>query len=88
MKFARAILPNVTIALNVAMAVVVYLDMRNPMMGFTSGPAFLGLFILTFVASVATAVVLYKGWRSPKKRPKEKKESVNSTKNIEVALDI
>jgi hypothetical protein len=32
--------------------------------------------------------VLYKWWRTPKKRPKEKKESVNSTKNIEVALDI
>ena len=88
MKFAKAILPNVTIALNLAMAVVVYLDMRNPMMGFMSGPAFWGLYILTFAASVATAVVLYKWWRTPKKRPKEKKESVNSTKNIEVALDI
>lgn len=88
MKFAKAVLPNVTIALNLAMAVVVYLDMRNPMMGFMSGPAFLGLYILTFAASVATAVVLYKWWRTPKKRPKEKKESVNSTKNIEVALDI
>ena len=88
MKFAKAVLPNVTIALNLAMAVVVYLDMRNPMMGFMSGPAFWGLFILTFAASVATAVVLYKWWRTPKKRPKEKKESVNSTKNIEVALDI
>ena len=88
MKFAKAILPNVTIALNLAMAVVVYLDMRNPMMGFMSGPAFWGLYILTFATSVATAVVLYKWWRTPKKRPKEKKESVNSTKNIEVALDI
>ena len=88
MKFAKAILPNVTIALNLAMAVVVYLDMRNPMMGFMSGPAFLGLYILTFAASVATAVVLYKWWHTPKKRPKKKKESVNSTKNIEVALDI
>ena len=88
MKFAKAVLPNVTIALNIAMAVVVYLNMRNPMMGFMSGPAFLGLFILTFAASVATAIVLYKWWRTPKKRPKEKKESANSTKNIEVALDI
>jgi type IV secretory pathway VirB3-like protein len=88
MKFAKAVLPNITIALNLAMAVVVYLDMRNPMMGFMSGPAFWGLYILTFAASVATAVVLYKWWRTPKKRPKEKKESVNSTKNIEVALDI
>ena len=88
MKFAKAFLPNVTIALNLAMAVVVYLNMRNPMMGFMSGPAFLGLFILTFAASVATAVVLYKWWRTPKKRPNEKKESANSTKNIEVALDI
>ena len=88
MKFAKAILPNVTIALNIAMAVVVYLNMRNPMMGFMSGPAFLGLYILTFAASVATAVVLYKWWRTPKKQPKEKKESANSTKNIEVALDI
>lgn len=88
MKFAKAVLPNITIALNLAMAVVVYLDMRNPMMGFMSGPAFWGLYILTFAASVATAVVLYKWWRTPKKQPKEKKESVNSTKNIEVALDI
>ena len=88
MKFAKAVLPNVTIALNLAMAVVVYLDMRNPMMGFMSGPAFWGLFILTFAASVATAVVLYKWWRTPKKQPKEKKESINSIENIELTLDI
>lgn len=88
MRFAKAVLPNVTIALHIAMAVVEYLNMRNPMMGFTTGAAFIGLFALTFVSSVATAVVLYQWWRTPKKRPKEKKESVNSTKNIEVALDI
>lgn len=88
MRFAKAVLPNVTIALHIAMAVVVYLDMRNPMMGFTTGAAFIGLFALTFVSSVATAVVLYQWWRSPKKQKKEKKESANSVENIELTLDI
>ena len=88
MRFFRSFLPNLTISLNLVLMIVIYLDMRNPMMGFMSGPAFLGLYILTFAASVATAVVLYKWWRTPKKQPKEKKESINSIENIELTLDI
>lgn len=64
MIFLRTVLPNVSIALNISMLVVIYLDMRNPMMGFLVGWPFLILVALSVAASIATAVVLYKDWRS------------------------
>lgn len=67
MKFLRAVLPNVTIALNVAILIVIYLDMRNPMMGFLMGAPFLTLAGLCAVSSIATAVVLYADWRCSRK---------------------
>lgn len=63
MIFLRAILPHLTIALNISMMVVIYLDKRNPMMGFLVGWPFLTLAILSMAASIATAVVLYADWR-------------------------
>lgn len=68
MKFLRAALPNLTIALNLALAIVIYLDMRNPMMGFLIGPPFAVLAISCVVCSLASAIVLYCSWR---KRVKE-----------------
>ena len=44
MKFLHSVLPNLSIALNVALIVVILLDLFNPMMGFTHGWAFLILF--------------------------------------------
>lgn len=63
MIFLRSVLPNISIALNICMLVVIYLDKRNPMMGFLVGWPFLSLAIASVVASIATAIVLYKDWR-------------------------
>ncbi len=75
MRFLKGALPNISIALTLALLVVVYLDRRNPMMGFLAGAPFLVLVLLTGAASVATSVVLYRSCRKPKKR-KRKAEKV------------
>ena len=67
MKFLKAVLPNISMALTVALMIVVYLDRRNPMMGFLSGAPFFILALLAGIASIATAVVLYYSWRKPGK---------------------
>jgi mannose/fructose/N-acetylgalactosamine-specific phosphotransferase system component IIC len=59
MKFWKAVLPNLTIALNLALMIVIYLDMRNPMMGFLIGTPFRVLTGACAICSIATAVVLY-----------------------------
>ncbi len=63
MRFLKAALPNISISLNLALLVVYYLDMRNPMMGFLVGTPFYTLAILTGICSIATAVMLYISWR-------------------------
>lgn len=68
MKFLKAILPNISIALSISLLVVILLDNRNPMMGFLEGAPFLVLAVLTCAASVATAAVLYAQWRKPERR--------------------
>ena len=75
MRFLRGILPNISLALSVCLVVVVYLDRRNPMMGFLIGAPFFTLVVVTAAASIATAIVLYCQWRKPKKR-KRKAEKV------------
>lgn len=75
MRFLKGALPNISIALTICLMVVVYLDRRNPMMGFLSGTPFFVLALLAGLASIATSVVLYSAWRKPKKR-KRKKEKV------------
>lgn len=63
MKFLNALLPNLTISLNLVLLIVLYLNSRNPMMGFLIGAPFLVLTILTCVCSLTTAIVLYVKWR-------------------------
>lgn len=63
MRFFRAFLPNVTICLNIALLIVIYLDRRNPMMGFLVGAPFMVLAVSAIVCSVATAIILYAMWR-------------------------
>lgn len=63
MNFWKAFLPNFTVALNIALLVVYYLDLRNPMMGFLVGAPFLTLAVLCGFCSIATAVVLYADYR-------------------------
>ena len=67
MRFLKGALPNISIALTLALMVVVYLDRRNPMMGFLSGASFFVLVLLTGIASIATSVVLYSDWRNHEK---------------------
>ena len=64
MKFLNALLPNLTISLNLVLLIVLYLNSRNPMMGFLTGAPFLVLVILTCVCSLATAIILYAKWRN------------------------
>lgn len=63
MKYLKSLLPNVSIACSVALMIVIYLDLRNPMMGFLSGGPFLVLALLTALSSIATAIVLYRDYR-------------------------
>lgn len=66
MNKLRGFIPNLTAALNIALLVVVYLDLRNPMMGFLVGAPFLVLVAATCICSVITAVLFYIGARGRK----------------------
>ena len=63
MRFLRAFLPNLTISLNIALMIVIYLDRRNPMMGFLVGAPFVVLAASACICAIATAIVLYASWR-------------------------
>lgn len=79
MRFLKGALPNISLALTVALMVVIYLDRRNPMMGFLSGAPFFVLALLAGIASITTSVVLYSTWRKAKKRKrKEEKVSIDT----------
>lgn len=67
MKFLHSVLPNLSIALNVALIAVILLDLFNPMMGFTHGWAFLILFFTATLSSLTTAICLYADWRKKNK---------------------
>ncbi len=69
MRFFRAILPNLSIALQLALAVLVILDVFNPRIGLLSGLPFVVLFAAAAVCALATAVVLYRDWRVNRKIP-------------------
>ena len=89
MKFLRAMLPNLTIALNISLLVIVYLDQRNPMMGFLMGTPFQMLSALCALCSIMTAVVLYGDWRKSGRNSKRMEyNQENSEKNAEFTLDI
>ena len=75
MKFLRATLPNLTIALNLALMIVIYLDMRNPMMGFLVGAPFVVLVASTCVCSIATSIVLFAAYRKAMRKFKEKTQN-------------
>ena len=74
MKFFRAAVPNLSMALNVALMVVIYLDRRNPMMGFLVGAPFLTLAVSACVCSFLTALILYADWR--KKGAKRRNQEI------------
>lgn len=64
MRFLNALLPNLTISLNLVLLIVLYLNSRNPMMGFLVGAPFLVLVIFSCICSIATAILLYVKWRN------------------------
>lgn len=78
MKLFHTLIPNLAISLNLAMMVVIYLDMRNPMMGFLVGKPFLVLAVSTCVTSIASAVTLYGTYRRNKNRKQPVLEQKNS----------
>lgn len=75
MKLFHAIIPNLTFSLNVVLLIVLYLDMRNPMMGFLDDAPFYVLAIATAIASLISAVTLYASYR------KKQKERIFSENN-------
>ncbi len=83
MKLLRALLPNLTVSLQVSVLILLYLDGRNPMMGFLSGAPFLVLMILTAASSIACAVMVYAQWRKSdrpgRKTPTEDRKISNNT---------
>jgi len=79
MKLLRAAIPNLAVSLNLALLIVIYLDMRNPMMGFLSGGPFLTLVICCAAASLISAVTLYGDYRKLKNR----KRNPSVQKNLE-----
>lgn len=74
MRFFRSFLPNLTISLNLVLMIVIYLDMRNPMMGFLIGTPFVVLAASCCVCSIATAVVLYSAYRKAKRKFLDKQQ--------------
>ena len=71
MKLFHAVLPNLAISLNIALMIVIYLDMRNPMMGFLVGAPFMVLVCSCALCSLMTAIVLYVDWRGSGRRKQE-----------------
>ena len=68
MKLFRAIIPNLAISLNIALMIVIYLDMRNPMMGFLRGTPFVVLAVLASITSISSAITLYATYRENSKQ--------------------
>ncbi len=67
MKLFHAVLPNLAVSLNIALLIVIYLDMRNPMMGFLSGAPFVSLAVSACVCTIISAVTLYGSYRKRNK---------------------
>ncbi len=59
MKFIRAILPNLCIAMTLALVTLVILDAFNPFLGVLRGWPFLILVLLDAAAAITCAAVLY-----------------------------
>lgn len=78
MKLFHAVLPNLAISLNIALMVVIYLDMRNPMMGFLVGAPFVTLAASACICSIISAITLYASYRKQKNQLNYRQKSVNN----------
>jgi len=74
MKFLKAVVPNLCIALWLALLTLAILDVYNPMMGFLKGKPFLVLLFLCAAASITSAVMLYRSWRRAQRRKHRKQQ--------------
>ena len=63
MRKLLSLLPHLSIALTLALTVLVILDVYHPMLGFLKGRAFLLLVLLCALASMASAILLYRDYR-------------------------
>lgn len=68
MKLLHAVIPNLTFSMNIVLLIVIYLDMRNPKMGFLEDTPFYVLAISTAVLSLISAVTLYASYRRKQKQ--------------------
>lgn len=68
MKLFHAVFPNLAISLNLVLLIVIYLDMRNPKMGFLADTPFYVLAIAAAITSLISAVTLYAAYRKNRKQ--------------------
>ena len=73
MYFLKRVLPNLSIALTLALITLVILDWYNPMLGFLTGVHFHILFALCAAANLVTAGVLY-AWSRRERRHRHQAE--------------
>lgn len=73
MKFLKSFLPNFTIVLSIALVVLLYLDNRNPMMGFLYGKPFVLLGVTLAICSISVSIMYYISWQ--KERSSKKNSS-------------
>ena len=68
MKLFHSVFPNLAVSLNLVLLIVIYLDMRNPKMGFLDDTPFYVLVISTAIVSLVSAVTLYASYRKNRKQ--------------------
>ena len=59
MRLFHVIVPNLAVSFDLALMILLYFDMRNPMMGFLEGAPFYVVAALACVLSIISAVLLY-----------------------------
>ena len=73
MKFWKATVPNLSIALGLALLTLVILDQFNPMLGFLKGKAFLTLVLCCAFFSLSSAILLYRDFRRAAERRRRRR---------------
>lgn len=79
MRILKMLLPHITIALAVSLAVVMILDIYNPMMGFLIGRPFQVLVILEVLCAMATAILHICRPYKKRRRPRGKFEKIEKS---------
>jgi len=77
MKLFHAVIPNLAVSMNLVMLIVIYLDMRNPKMGFLMDTPFYVLSITTTVVSLISAVTLYASYRKKQKELEDQENNLD-----------